>query len=201
MFTNKFKVGSTVVVVDPIDNTDYFSKGASGVVVEVDSGMCRVKFTSGIYDPDCEGSWWVDEDSLEAVPVRRMEAHKTAYRAEQERAISGGLQSHSVGDIYPLAVVGYDNGGDGVTYTIENLQTGEVCMAGEWIRQWGNAKLPKEFARVVATERGVSWKQGRPVFDKDGNLVLEVPRPIKNFEVTLLAAIAEYQRALEQDIG
>lgn len=200
MFTNKFKVGSTVVVVDPSDNHAYFSKGASGVVVEVSDDTYRVKFTSGIYDPDCEGSWWVDEASLEAVPVRRMEAHKTAYRAEQERAISGGLQSHSVGDIYPLAVVGYDSGG-GVSYTLENLQTGEVCMAGDWVRQWGTAKLPKDFAKVIGTKRGVSWKQGRPVFDNDGSLVLEVSRPIKNFEVTLLAAIAEYQRALEQDIG
>ena len=201
MFTNKFKVGSTVVVVDPKDNHKYFSKGASGVVVKVDSIGYLVKFTSGTHDPDCEGSWWVDEDSLEAVPVRRMEAHKTAYRAEQERAISGGLQSHSVGDIYPLAVVGYDNGGDGVTYTIENLQTGEVCMAGDWVRQWDNSRWPLEFAKVIGTKRDVSWKQGRPVFYKDGALVLEVPRPIKNFEVTLLAAIAEYQRALEQDIG
>ena len=200
MFTNKFKVGSTVVVVVPRNDPYCFSKGASGVVVEVDSGTYLVKFTSGIYDPDNEGTWWAEEASLEAVPVRRMEAHKTAYRAEQERAISGGLQSHSVGDIYPLAVVGYDGGG-GVSYTLENLQTGEVCMAGDWVRQWITAKPPKDFAKVIGTERDVSWKQGRPVFDKYGNLVLNVPRPIKNFEVTLLAAIAEYQRALEQDIG
>ena len=122
-----------------------------------------------------------------------------AYRAEQARAISGGVQPHSMGDIYPLAVVGYDNG-EGVSYTLENLQTGEVCMAGSWVRQWQIAKHPLEFAKVIGTKRGVSWKQGRPVFNSDGNLHLP-PRPIKAFEATLLAAIAEYQRALEQDIG
>ena len=171
MSTSKFKVGDHVVGVDPKGNSTFF------------------------YD----NTRRADEASLKELPVRRMEAHKTAYRAEQERAIGGGLQKHSIGDIYPLAAVGYGSG-EGVAYTLENLQTGEVCMAGSWVRQWGNAKHPLEFAKVIGTKRGVSWKHGRPVFDSDGKLHLP-PRPIKDFEVTLLAAIAEYQRALEQDIG
>lgn len=49
-------------------------------------------------------------------------------KTEKERQIKkrghageGGLQNHSVGDLYPLAVVGY---GDG-SFQVENLATGE----------------------------------------------------------------------------
>ena len=42
-----------------------------------------------------------------------------------------GLQKHSVGDLYPLAIVGYGNG-DKTKYVIEHLTRGEVlvCKAG-----------------------------------------------------------------------
>lgn len=41
----------------------------------------------------------------------------------QERAIAGGLQEHSVGDIYPLAVVGFGNG-DFTHYEVHDIQRG-----------------------------------------------------------------------------
>lgn len=41
------------------------------------------------------------------------------------RAIAGGLQPHSIGGIYPLAVVGIGNG-DEVHYEVHNLQRGTI---------------------------------------------------------------------------
>lgn len=204
MSTNKFKVGYKVVVVDHKHNSEYFSVGARGVVVAAGGDYYLVRFTSGTFDTDCDGTWWVSGAGLKELPMRRMEAHKTAYRTEQERAISGGIQSHSVGDIYSLAVVGYDKSALAarcVLYTLENLQTGEVCTSGNLVRQWDNATDALAFAKALNTLLGVNWRQGRPVFDQFGVLRLKEERSIKDFEVTLLAAIAEYQRALEQDIG
>jgi hypothetical protein len=42
---------------------------------------------------------------------------------EHARAVSGGVQQHSLGDDYPLAIVGIGNG-DSVHYEVHNLQRG-----------------------------------------------------------------------------
>jgi hypothetical protein len=48
------------------------------------------------------------------------------YRDTQAAAIAGGLQPHSVGELYPLAVVTYANG-EGTAIFVENLQEGTVA--------------------------------------------------------------------------
>ena len=43
-------------------------------------------------------------------------------------AVESGLQNHSVGNCYPLAIVGYSTHPSPTLYTIENIKTGEVLV-------------------------------------------------------------------------
>ena len=114
-----------------------------------------------------------------------------------------GLQNHSVGSIYPLAVVAYDNGTE-LRYTIENLADGTVCCArddscGKVIpRQWGRVNSALSWLSGDGRQmQGFTtvWVAARPVFDEDGVLQLPPPwaRPLTPYQ--------EYQRALELDLG
>jgi hypothetical protein len=74
------------------------------------------------------------------------------------RAIEGGLAEHSIGGLYPFAVVGYGNG-DRVDYGVENLQTGEALYdlrVGRYVRvqfaEW--AALYAENAKNGTHEAG-----------------------------------------------
>lgn len=60
------------------------------------------------------------------------------YVEPKAAAIAGGLQPHSVGDLYPLAVVSYEGGGK-VVHFIENLQTGTVLLSSP------GSEYPKPF--------------------------------------------------------
>ena len=117
-------------------------------------------------------------------------------------AIHRGLQNHSVGSIYPLAVVAYDNGTQ-LRYTIENLTNGTVCCGCENI---GGKIAPRQWDRVVLALNWLSsdtetsgfttvWVGARPVFDEDG--FLQLPKP----PAVPLTPYQEYQRALELDLG
>lgn len=113
-----------------------------------------------------------------------------------------GLQNHSVGSIYPLAVVAYDNGTQ-LRYTVENLTNGTVCCARD--DGCGNV-IPRQWDRVVLAINWLSsgtetsgfttvWVEARPVFDEDGFLQLPPPPAVP------LTPYQEYQRALELDLG
>jgi hypothetical protein len=114
-----------------------------------------------------------------------------------------GLQNHSVGSIYPLAVVAYDNGNE-LRYTIENLTDGTVCCTrddsggrGVVPRQWDRAILALSWLSDSRPTRGFTtvWVAARPVFDQYGFLQLPPPPAVP------LTPYQEYQRALEMDVG
>jgi hypothetical protein len=48
----------------------------------------------------------------------------------QNAAVAGGIQQHSVGGIYPYAVVGFANGSD-VVWHLENLQEGTILVRSD----------------------------------------------------------------------
>lgn len=65
-----------------------------------------------------------------------------------------GLQKHSVGDIYPLAVVGYGTA-DKVVYCVKNLCTGQTAGfrngSGEFFRrEWQNASGAGNYAEKIS---------------------------------------------------
>jgi hypothetical protein len=97
----------------------------------------RVVVTGWLGD-ECYGEGWVgtvmdtesyvrvlfDRDTSKGYLVNRSEL--TLYVEPKAAAIAGGLQPHSVGELYPLAVVTYANG-EGTTIFVENLQEGTVA--------------------------------------------------------------------------
>lgn len=87
------------------------------------------------------------------------------------------IQKHSLGDIYPLAVVGYGSGNH-VMYCIENLSNGGVLAHSSGVRQWFRAHEAEAIARQVAdgkTHDGIGdlfvWRAGRPAL-ANGRLTL-----------------------------
>lgn len=86
--------------------------------------------------------------------------------------VHAGLQKHSVGNAYPLTIVGYGNG-DITTYVIENIVDGTVAGV-QWaghknVRQWRTVDDAARFLDVIMLRKPVLepviWVPGRPVFD------------------------------------
>lgn len=120
------------------------------------------------------------------------------------------IQKHSVGDFYPLAVVGYGQGSI-VTYVVENLK--DQTVAGTflgYVRQWNSARLAQNYLERVAKNDNlpttVVWHKARPMFGECGWLVLP-PTPAKRTHVVfekqddIIEINGAYYKALEQDIG
>ena len=76
-----------------------------------------------------------------------------------------GLQKHSVGDLYPLAVVGYGNGDD-TLYVIEHLTDGTVLCdgAGSPYQSDAYAVLPG-IAESGFDQALDLWVKGRPYYN------------------------------------
>lgn len=77
------------------------------------------------------------------------------------------LQEHSVGEHYPLAVVGY---GHPTLYVIENLQTGEVLTCGGSPYQSHRSEVLFNILRDFRFMEGIDlWVKGRPKFNEHTN--------------------------------
>jgi hypothetical protein len=73
-----------------------------------------------------------------------------------------GLQNHSVGEHYPLAVVGY---GHPTLYVIENLETNEV-LCGSYGAPYQHYESKYLYKIIGTAVRGLdSWVKGRPRFN------------------------------------
>jgi hypothetical protein len=111
------------------------------------------------------------------------------------------IQKHSVGDIYPLAVVCYAHG-DKQRFVIENLERGEVAVSSlndDTVIQWNRATQAHKFAELKGK---CSWAKGRPVYGEHGGLVL--PAKVSEAQrtvINMLTVNGAYYQALEQDIG
>lgn len=132
------------------------------------------------------------------------------------------LQNHSVGDIYPLAVVAYDNGG-GVFFTLENLTRGTcACDKDGNLHVWLEAANAQRYAlwhsrgirapedEAVIHSRAPSWFYGRPVFERGMLVMPQSSRALNTTPPRILAPgcrpsavpltpYQEYQRVMEID--
>lgn len=134
------KVGDRVAITDPGACSFYYKKGAEGVVVELVDNAARIRFISGDFCTLNNGLWWVGVDQLAyKVPYSSTFTKKAATEPNRGHTTDGGgLQKHSVGNAYPLSIVGYATGGT-VTYRIENLTTEVV---------FGNVHKPLAWADI-----------------------------------------------------
>lgn len=135
-----------------------------------------------------------------------------SFQADKEAAKLGGLQAHSIGGLYPLAVVGYGMG-DTTKFVIENLTTGEVltCASPKVLRSFDTVGLANKFItdHIIGNTPvvwGVGWVKGRPVYTVAGSLVMPTTRPEQRKVHTVSVPdgadpITWYYLHLEQDIG
>lgn len=101
---------------------------------------------------------------------------------EQKAAVAGGLQQHSVGSLYPLLVVGIDHHKYGLSWVVQNVQTGAYAALEHVVLEWGYAEYAASFLER-ANSRGLgkaTWAAGPLSRDEEGNLVIgaqqETPR-------------------------
>ena len=166
---SRFKGGDKVRV--KVDNLLY-KIGAGGVVVDLDHEAVRVCFVCGEYDHSNSGTWWVLPEEVELItPYSSTFSDKPSpLNPMGHTSDGGGLQKHSVGELYPLAVVGYCNGG-ATTFVVEDLQKGAVVC--DWKRLdgpiWKYAKAEDAFtfARSVPNRGRITFVYQRPSFVND----------------------------------
>ena len=101
---------------------------------------------------------------------------------EQKAAIAGGLQQHSVGSLYPLLVVGIDHHKYGLSWVVQNVQTGAYAAIEHVALEWANAEYAARFLEGVHSEgldQG-AWVAGPLSRDEEGNILIgaqkETPR-------------------------
>lgn len=168
---SNIKVGDYVEVT--VGDGPFYSAGAGGRVMAVASFGVQVWFTHGQFSPGCKVSWWVDQAHLRVTPPysrQFTEPAKPAAPTTGHVVNGGGLQKHSVGAIYPLAVVGYANDKT-LRFTVENLETGGVAACGSVVRSWhdaaGAASFAKRFTKgkYAGSFDVVTWTVERPIFE------------------------------------
>lgn len=180
--TEEFKIGDHVEVVSIDGNDeDYYRVGAGGVIVATYSRILGVRFTYGDFTVDGGNVWCVLDNQIKKV-VPYSSTFTEPVKAEApsgHTADGGGLQKHSVGDIYPLCVVGYAFDADTTVWVVENLARGRVaCGERKSVWQWDNYKDAAEFAEHAMwytkdrMGRDILWEVGRPVFPKKPRIVL-----------------------------
>jgi len=136
-----FKIGDRVVVTGWLGDKCY-GEGWVGTVRDTES------YVRVLFDRDTSKGYLVDRSEL------------TLYVEPKAAAIAGGLQPHSVGELYPLAVVTYANG-EGTAIFVENLQDGTVAVVVK------DSSYPYEFdshdQALAAIEGGeLLFAKGRP---------------------------------------
>lgn len=163
---SKFKVGDKVRV--KVGNSLY-KIGAEGVVVDKTRDLVCVWYVSGDYDLRNNGLWWAYQEEVELIT-----SHSSTFTKPTEAPTStghtadgGGLQKHSVGELYPLAVVGYCNGGATI-FVVEDLQKGAVVC--DWkhledpIWKYARAEDAFTFASSVPNRGRITFVYRRPSF-------------------------------------
>ena len=167
----KANVGDYIKVADS-GTCGYYQAGAGGKVLEVYDGCVLVAFTFGAFDRLCGGRWWVNHGKY-TVEQPYSATFTVPVRAEAPQGHvtdGGGLQKHSVGDLYPLAAVGYARDSEHTVWVVENLETGEVaCWCTGAVRQWPAHALAVEFAErckqgIDFSGHPIRWVKGRPHF-------------------------------------
>ena len=94
---------------------------------------------------------------------------------DQARAVEGGLQAHSVGGLYPFTGVAIDHHTHGLSWHIQNVQTGEYAVVPSFadgeprqLRSWRRAEFAANF--LAHALHGTDWAVGALGRDDDGAL-------------------------------
>ena len=172
------KVGDYIKVTDRSDNEMFYREGAGGKVIEVDGRLALVSFTYGEFNKRSGGQWWIEHGQYTVEkPYSSTFTESTKAEAPQgHTADGGGLQKHSVGDIYPLCVVGYSRDASYTLYVVEDLERGTVaCDHFGTPLQWRDSRAASNFARTVdrTTTGAPPWFKGRPNFEPQLHLTLK----------------------------
>ena len=144
----KFKVGDIVRRIDEPND-------GNGLTLDVGTEAKVVSVSCG----------WLVLEGYEKMGVSNskfFELVKPAMTMAQEFAIAAGIQSHSVGDLYPVAVVGYQAKATcPIVYFLENLQEGTVAMS-----EFGSPLplLSTDDALALSQRHDLKWEKGRPQF-------------------------------------
>lgn len=168
-----FKVGDKVRVKEGVERV--YSAGAEGTVVNARKWYCDVRFTSGDYDTAYNATWSVDTVDLElVVPYSSTFAMLTPVPLQPvgHDAMHTGLQKHSIGEDYPLGVVGY---GLDTRYVVENiLHNNVLCWPDGRVMQFNTAYEAYALLSLYRNSRltGLIWVSGRP---KSVNNILVMP--------------------------
>lgn len=169
-----FKVGDKVRVKEGfLSHFKFYAAGAEGTVVNARKD-CDVRFTSGDYDPACNATWSVDTVDLElVVPYSStFTTPPSPVQPSGHDAVHTGLQKHSVGEDYPLGVVGY---GLDTRYVVENiLHNNVLCWPDGRVMQFNTAYEAYALLSLYRNSRltGLIWVSGRP---KSVNNILVMP--------------------------
>ena len=75
---------------------------------------------------------------------------------DQQRAVAGGLQAHSVGGTYPFCVVGIGNGSDH-HYEVHNLQRDTVLYCAGKKLTTIRAHVAEDIAAAARSLSGPAW--------------------------------------------
>lgn len=147
----------------------FYYEGDIGIVVEksVPNGRWLLVHWQGQKNKAARGDglWWAGASDVDLVV--------DSANVGGHSSIHAGLQKHSVGGCYPLAVVTY--GHDPAIHVVENLTTGQVaCFPTGIPRQWESAAQAFDFCNRVAegypgsdsTNSRIVWVEGRPRYDK-----------------------------------
>lgn len=159
---SKFNIGDRVVVKGWMGDDTYF-EGAKGYVLDHD-WYVRVRF-----DHAPNRDLLVRKEELELAPA------KPELTEAQAAGVAGGLQEHSVGDLYPWAVVMYEHEGERLI-AIENLQTGEVNAIHGRAINWGTfeAAYKRLEGRPIT-----NVAKGRVMRDESGWVVVQVANQVR----------------------
>lgn len=123
-----FKVGDKVVCLEDV-----------GLLKEGEVYTVREPYPGDTLEGRDDGFIYLAGDmrSLGGYYPSRFEIYEEPKLTEAQAAgVAGGLQQHSVGDVYPWAVVMYEHKGNRLI-AIENLQTGVVSAIGGRPINWG----------------------------------------------------------------
>ena len=140
-----------------------------------------------------DGRWFEQPESVTL--VNEQAEHKSGHSG-----VHDGLQQHSVGATYPLAVVTY--GHDPAIHVIENLKTGEVaCYTSGVVIQTTNARFIFEELRwlIDHPNRQINWVKGRPK-NVGGLLVLVKPLEQKDKKHELFLALTNEALRIGRDL-
>lgn len=177
----------------------YFAKGDVGVVVQI-SHESRVWYKinfSGFGNKVVHGDGLWEAQAYELVLVPKT---AVVVPAQGHSGVHEGLQNHSVGATYPLAVVTY--GHDPAIHVIENLKTGEVaCDTSGVVIQTTNARFIFEELRwlIDHPNRQINWVKGRPK-NAGGSLVLVKPLEQKDKKHELFLALTNEALRIGRDL-